>query len=113
VHQVELSEPTGDAHDIERWTVRDRRGRHEPQAAVRADRFEISPHEVDLRVRQPVKHLVRPGEVELREPGKQEQADLHGAIVPVFGGGNHDNFRLFLATCGSSSSYSTVCRRWT
>ena len=66
----------GHADEVERLAVGKRRRRHQAQAAVAGHGIARLGDDVRLGVGQPVQHLQRPREVELREVGKQHEADV-------------------------------------
>ena len=78
VHQIDLTAAAGHANDVERRAGLERHVRQQRQAGIAHDRLDALPENMHFGIRHARQHLQRPGHVELRDLGKQQQADMDG-----------------------------------
>jgi hypothetical protein len=66
----------GHADEVERRAIREARRRHKAEPTIARHRRQGLGGDVDRRVRQPRQNLQRAGEVELRQLGENDEADI-------------------------------------
>jgi hypothetical protein len=76
-HRVVYARPAGDEEHVADREVGEDRVRQDRQSAFALDRVGRRGHEMHGRARQAMEHLVRAGEVELREIRKEDARELH------------------------------------